>query len=223
MIELQGIAVRLRLHGRSHQVFDGLDLRIPPRVSVGVVGAPGSGRSTFIRLLAGVVRPEHGRVLRSCRVSWPLGRASGFNALLSGRVNARFMCRLEGFDEDLAERLDWMRDFGELGDWFDQPYGVWPMAVRQRFQLALALAFEFDVYLSDGIHALGKGAFRARATTAIREIARHRALVLASDNLRALRELCQAGIWLHDGQATWFDDIHDALRAHHHSRRLHLP
>ncbi|WP_085318106.1 ABC transporter ATP-binding protein [Derxia lacustris] len=220
MIRLDDVGMRYRGHGGSHRVLDGVSLTIPAGLGVGVIGAPASGRSTLIRLLAGIDQPTHGRIEHDCRVSWPIGKATGLNLQLSGRVNAKFLCRLEGRDPDHAARLAWIHEFSELGRRFEQPVGSYTPALRAQLQFALSLAFEFDVYLSDEVTAIGEGAFREKSAAAFRQLAARSGLVLVHDRPRVLREFCSAGIWLHDGRADWFDDIDAALSAHQQSGKL---
>lgn len=203
--------------GPGPWVLRGVNLTIPPKVSVGLVGRNGAGKSTLLRLIAGMDQPNRGRIERRCRVSWLMGRAGGLLGQLTGRQNAKFVCRMQGHDGDMAERLEAIQDFAELGAYFDQPINTYSSGMRSRLQFALSLAFDFDVYIADEAISAGDAAFRKKARAAFRERADHASLIMVSHSESALKQFCTAGIWLHDGRAHWFDDVDDALDAYDES------
>jgi capsular polysaccharide transport system ATP-binding protein len=86
--------------------------------------------------------------------------------------------------------------------------------MRARLQFALSLAFDFDVYISDEITAVGDVAFRSKAAAAFKSLADRASLIMVSHGEGTLRQFCQAGIWIHEGRAHWFDRLDDALRAY---------
>jgi capsular polysaccharide transport system ATP-binding protein len=194
-----------------------VNLTIPTKVNVGLIGRNGAGKSTLLRLIGGIDQPTHGRIERRCRVSWPMGRATGLPGTLTGRQNARFVCRIHGHESDIPERLRQIQDFAELGDAFDEPIGTYSSGMRSRLQFAMSLAFDFDVYIADEAIGAGDAAFRKKAKAAFRERADHASLVMVSHGENALRQFCTAGIYLADGKAHWFDDIEDALSAYEDS------
>ncbi len=81
-------------NGPGKWVLQGVSLTIPSKTNVGLVGRNGAGKSTMLRLIGGVDQPTRGRVERHCRVSWPLGFGGGLQGSLSGRQNAKFICRM---------------------------------------------------------------------------------------------------------------------------------
>jgi capsular polysaccharide transport system ATP-binding protein len=205
------------VHGPGKWVLRGVNLTIPTKVSVGLIGRNGAGKSTLLRLIGGVDQPTRGRVERRCRVSWPMGRAGGLPASLTGRQNARFLCRIHGHEWDIPERLAAIEEFAELGDAFDEPVGTYSSGMRSRLQFALSLAFDFDVYIADEAIGAGDASFRQKAKTAFRKRADHASIIMVSHGEGALRQFCTAGIFLERGMAHWFDDIDDALRAYEES------
>jgi capsular polysaccharide transport system ATP-binding protein len=89
--------------------------------------------------------------------------------------------------------------------------------MKSRLQFAMSLAFDFDVYISDEVTGAGDASFRKRASTAFRELVDRAGIIMVSHGEATLREFCKAGIFLNAGQATWFDDIDDALEAYKES------
>jgi capsular polysaccharide transport system ATP-binding protein len=89
--------------------------------------------------------------------------------------------------------------------------------MRSRLQFAMSLAFSFDVYISDEVTAAGDAHFRQKSLNAFKELAGRAGLIMVSHGEGTLKQFCQAGIWLNEGRAHWFDRIDDALMAYRES------
>ena len=202
-------------HGVGPWVLNEVSFVIPPRLSVGIVGSNGAGKSTLLRIIAGVDEPTKGTVERHSRVSWPMGFGGGLQGSLTGRQNAKFVCRIHGHEDDIPERLARIQEFAGIGEAFDEPIRTYSTGMRSRLLFALSLAFDFDVYISDEITAAGDATFRAKARRAFKRQARKASVIMVSHDDDTLRKFCQAGIWIHEGQAFCFDRIGDALKEYH--------
>jgi capsular polysaccharide transport system ATP-binding protein len=194
----------------------GVTLDIPAKRNVAVIGASGSGRSTLLRLIAGIDLPTRGEVRCDRRVSWPIGSAAGLHGNLTGRQNARFVCRVEGYSEDeIDERLRFIQVFSELGEAFDRPISVYSATQRRQLSFSLSVAFEFDVYLIDGrTGGTGENLFREKSKNALKFLADTADLIVVARNERSAKAFCDAAIVLRDGQAYWFESVHDAWKEH---------
>ncbi|KKW67735.1 sugar ABC transporter ATPase [Lampropedia cohaerens] len=221
MIEIIDLHKRYRTdHGLGRWVLTGINLTIPANRSVGLIGRNGAGKSTLLRLIGGIDSPDHGRVIRHCRTSWPLGLAGGLQGSLTGRQNARFVCRLHGLDARMHETLEFINDFAELGEAFDEPIKTYSSGMQARLKFAMSLAFDFDIYLVDELTSVGDAAFRRKANQAFKQLAGRSSLIMVAHSESTLRQFCESGIWLDQGKAYWFDDINDALAQYNHSLSL---
>lgn len=180
------------------------------------MGVNGAGKSTLLRIIGGADYPTRGRVRRYCRVSWPMANG-GLEGTLTGRQNAKFVCRIHGFQNELPERIARIEEFAELGKAFDEPIQTYSSGMRSRLQFALSLAFDFDVYISDEVTAAGDAAFRKKAEQAFKNLAHKASIIMVAHNDATLRAFCESGILLKDGKATWFDKLEDALLAYKES------
>jgi len=215
MIIVDDVHKRYRTdHGPGKWVLQGVSFTIPPKLNVGLVGCNGAGKSTLLRLIGGIDTPNRGRIERNCRVSWPMGFSGGLQGSLTGRQNAKFVSRIHGHLEDIADRITYIQEFSELGDAFDEPVKTYSSGMRARLQFGLSLAFDFDVYISDEVTATGDAAFREKAISAFKNLADHASLIMVSHGEGTLRQFCTAGIWLDEGRANWFDNINDAPSAY---------
>jgi capsular polysaccharide transport system ATP-binding protein len=200
-------------HGVGKWVLKGIDLTIPQNMNIGLIGVNGAGKSTLLRLIGGIDYPTKGTVERRCRVSWPMGQG-GLEPTLTGRQNAKFVCRVHGHQADLSDRLAFVQDFAELGEAFDDPVRTYSTGMRSRLQFALSLAFDFDIYISDEITSAGDAAFRKKAATAFKGMADRAGLIMVAHGEATLKQFCQSGILIHDGKSYWYDEIDDALNAY---------
>jgi len=217
MIEVRGLYKRYQDHHGSNWVLRDVNFSVPRGVSVGLVGRNGAGKSTLLRIIGGMDAPTRGEVIRHGRLSWPMGLSGGFQGSMTGRQNTKFVARIHGSGDSITEVIEQVEAFAELGPAFDKPVRTYSSGMRSRLAFGLSLAFDFDLYLSDEATAVGDAAFRAKAKRAFEERIGQSSIMMVSHAEGILKDLCHAGVWLEDGEAHWFDDIHDALDAYRES------
>ena len=216
MITLKQVGKRYRSdRGFSRWVLNDITLTIPAKSKVGLIGKNGAGKSTLLRLIAGADYPTKGQVQRHCRVSWPLGFSGGLQASMTGRQNSRFVMRINGVAEQaIPEMLKFVEEFSELGEMFDYPIQTYSSGMGARLKFALSLAFDYDVYLSDELTAVGDAAFQKKSRNAFNELTGRAGLIMVAHQENTLKEHCESGIFIYEGKALWFDAIDDALSAY---------
>lgn len=217
MIEAKDVWKRYHGPFGGGWVLKGVDFKIPRGVSVGLVGKNGAGKSTLLRLIGGMDSPDKGEIIERCRVSWPIGLGGGFQGSMTGRQNVKFVARIHGGNADIDRIIDEVQEFAEIGPAFDQPIRTYSSGMRSRLAFGLSLAFNFDIYLSDEATAVGDVTFKQKAKDAFKERVGQSSLIMVSHSTKILEDLCQSGIWLHDGKAIWFDDLKDAIDAYYDS------
>ena len=147
MLELDNVSKSFWTGSHRKVILDRVSLRVPLGESLGILAPNGTGKTTLIRMMAGLEKPDEGEIRRTCRVSFPLGFMGGVISKHSAMENSRFIARLYGLDPDYVESFcRWLCD---LGEYFDQPLGTYSSGMRGRFSFALMLALDFDIYLID--------------------------------------------------------------------------
>lgn len=220
MINVNDVHKRfLRQNGEPKVVLKGVTLTIPTKARVGLIGANGAGKSTLLRIIGGNDMPTQGTVERYCSMSWPMGYAGGLAGSMTGRQNAKFVCRLHGHEMDMQDRLAYIEDFANLGGSFDEQVGRYSAGMKSRLQFAMSMAFDFDMYISDEVTAAGDTAFKEKAAGAFKNLVDRSGLIMVSHGEGTLKQFCESGIWLHEGRAHWFNDINDALKNYKESIR----
>jgi capsular polysaccharide transport system ATP-binding protein len=190
-------------------VLDNVSVTFESGHNIGILGANGVGKSTLIRLLAGSELPDRGRIRRYARISFPLGFGGTFHGSLSGRENVAFISRVYG--AAMRQTIDYVREFGELGDYFDMPVNKYSDGMRARLAFGICLAIDFDVYLIDEVTEIGDEQFRRKCATAFRERMDRSDIILVTHNARTIRQYCDRGAVLANGQLQLFSDLAGAL------------
>ena len=171
----------------------------------GVMGRNGCGKTTLLRVLAGAARASSGCVqeFSERRLSKALlSLGFGFDRYLSGRENALLSAMLQGMTrKDAEDRLEDIRRFSELEDFFDQPVLRYSSGMRSKLGFATAMTLDVDVLLIDETLSVGDDAFRAKAQKALEQrMRRSQAVVFVSHNSAQVERLCARSIWLERGR-----------------------
>ena len=215
MIELRSITKSYPTPSGRRYVFRDLSFRFPPDASIGLIGRNGAGKSTLLRLLGGIDTPDRGEVATSARISWPVGLSGGFQGSLTGRENVRFVCRIYGATGDaMREKVRFVQDFAEIGDWFDLPVKSYSSGMRSRLAFGLSMAFDFDYYLIDEVMAVGDAQFKTKSRAVFRDRLRRSRMILVSHSMADIREWCDVVVLVDHGRATLYEDVEAGIAAY---------
>jgi capsular polysaccharide transport system ATP-binding protein len=213
MIMLDGVSKTYRTRAGRKTVLDDVDAVFEAGHNFGILGANGAGKSTLIRLLAGSEVPDRGVIRRYGRVSFPLGFGGTFHGALSGRENVAFIARIYG--ARIRAVADYVEAFAELGEYFEMPVNTYSAGMRARLAFATCLAIDFDVYLIDEVTEIGDQRFRRKCAKAFRERMLHSDIILVTHNAHTMRQYCDKGAVLANGELTLYSDIGTALGHYH--------
>ncbi|MEV8134048.1 ABC transporter ATP-binding protein [Microbacterium aurantiacum] len=231
-IRVDGLGVRFRRNRRGRRsfkdLFAGAQRRTRPGEfwalrdvsftvehgeAIGVVGRNGQGKSTLLKLVAGVLLPDEGAVTVSGGVAPLIEITGGFVGDLTVRENVRLTAGLHGMPRaEVARRFDGIIDFAELHDFVDTPYKHLSNGMKVRLAFAVVSQLEEPVLLVDEVLAVGDKAFREKCYRRIDELlAEGRTLFFVSHNERDLRRFCTRGLYLDKGRLAMDAAIGDVL------------
>lgn len=211
MIELSHICKAYRLqNGERNVVLDDVNLKIEEGRSIAILGLNGAGKSTLMRIIGGAEAPDSGRVIRTSRVSWPIGFSGCFHGSLTGRENLRFVSRIYG--ADIAAVTRYVEDFAELGKYLDMPVKTYSSGMRSKLAFGLSMAIQFDFYLIDEAFSVGDAVFQKKAQAEIQSRTKNATLIFVSHSLAAVKRSCVCGAVLFKGQLTYYPLLKDALQ-----------
>lgn len=205
MITLQNITKAYRTRNGWNQVLDDISLQVAAGDKIGILGLNGSGKSTLLRIIGDVEPPDTGVVTRNVRVSWPIGFTGGFIPTMSGRENTRFVARIYGADPYEIE--DFVNEFSELDNYFDEPIRTYSAGMRGRLNFAVSMAMRFDCYLVDEATATGDRRFKDKYQKAFEDLQHDASMIMVSHQASTIQEYCKSAAVLHEGKLTFYDDI----------------
>jgi ABC-2 type transport system ATP-binding protein len=193
---------------------------VKPGESIGVVGRNGQGKSTLLKLVAGVLIQDEGTVSVNGGVAPLIEITGGFVGDLTVRENVRLAAGLHGMPKaEVARRFDGIIDFAELGDSVDTPYKHLSSGMKVRLAFSVVSQLEEPVLLVDEVLAVGDKAFREKCYKRIEELlAGGRTLFFVSHNERDLRRFCTRGLYLDKGALVLdapIDEVLDRYNAEH--------
>ena len=209
MIQMLDVYKYYRNSGHTKVVLDHVSTVFERGHSYGILGVNGAGKSTMLRLIAGTELPNSGRIRRDVKVSWPLGFASAFNPLMTGRNNVTFAARAYG--QDVREVLDFVEDFSELGDYLDVPVKTYSSGMGAKLAFGLSMAIQFDVYLIDEITGVGDARFQKRCERAFAARRTVADVIMVSHQVGTIQTYCDRGAVLVDGRLMLFGNIDQAV------------
>jgi ABC-type polysaccharide/polyol phosphate transport system ATPase subunit len=188
------------------QALHDVTLHVAPGETVGLIGRNGAGKSSTLRVLAGIVPPDQGRVRCGGTVVTLLDLAAGFSRDFSGRENIELNGALHGLSRfQIEERMEPIVAFSELGDFIDVPVRTYSAGMFVRLGFSIAAHLDADVLLIDEVLAVGDEAFQRKCLRRISErIAAGVTLVLVSHDAGTIERVCERVVVL-DGGAVAFD------------------
>lgn len=203
----------------KHFVLNGVSLDLCAGQTLGIVGRNGSGKSSLLKVLAGVLEPDEGRVIRhkpDLSVSL-LTLALGFQERLTGRENAIMGCLMAGRSRAEAESLlPEIIEFSGLAEVFDDRIVSYSSGMRARLGFSVAYYNQADVVLIDEVLGVGDHEFRIKSREAIfKAVQSDRTVVMVSHDEVSLAELCDSLVWLENGRAVMHGPPHLVLETYH--------
>jgi ABC-type polysaccharide/polyol phosphate transport system ATPase subunit len=195
---------RLLRELRPDETFDALkslSFDVPAGRTFGIVGRNGSGKSTMLKLIAGIGRPTEGAVTVRGRVSALIELGAGFHPEISGRENVYINGMMLGLTKgEVAARFDDIVAFAEIEDFIDAPVKTYSSGMYMRLGFAVAINVDPDVLLVDEVLAVGDEAFTHKCLDKFAEFRRKgRTVLLVTHSLDLVTRFCDEALWLDGG------------------------
>jgi ABC-type polysaccharide/polyol phosphate transport system ATPase subunit len=181
---------------------------------LGIVGANGAGKSTILKVLAGITSPTIGVVRTRGRVAALLEVGTGFHPELTGRENVFLNGAILGMSRrDIASRYDAIVDFAGVARFLDTPVKRYSSGMYLRLAFAVAAHLEPDVLVVDEVLAVGDAAFQRRCIGQMAKATDEgRTVVFVSHDLEVVRRLCPRCLWLDEGRVRTDGPTGDVVR-----------
>lgn len=202
--------------GTEFWALKDVSLQVRRGECVGIIGPNGSGKSTLLGLIAGVLRPDRGRVTVRGRVAPLLELGLGFHPELTGRENVILNGLILGLGRrELQARLDEIIIFAELGEFIDQPVRTYSSGMYMRLAFSVAVHVQADILLLDEVLAVGDMRFQEKCLQRLRtELAGGKTALFVSHDANMVTQFCNWAVLLRQGQIQRNGPPAEILRAY---------
>ena len=209
MIEFDGVSKSFWTGKQRKVILDRASFRVELGNSLGILAPNGTGKTTLINMMAGLEKPDEGRITRTSKISFPLGYMGGVVARHTATENSRHIARLYGLDPDYVEAFS--RWLCGLEEYFDMPVGTYSSGMRARFSFSLMLALDFDIYLIDeGMPSSTDVEFNRKAGSILQDRIKTTTIVIVSHSPKILEKFATSAGVLLNGQLHMFDTLEEA-------------
>jgi ABC-type polysaccharide/polyol phosphate transport system ATPase subunit len=197
----------------TFNALEDVSLSIPSGSSVGIVGHNGAGKTTMLKVIAGVTAPSSGGVKVTGRVAALIDVVVGLHPDLTGTENIYLLGAMQGFGRAaMRERIDRVVEFAEIGDMVDTPLKRCSAGMITRIGFGAITALDADVLLIDEVLAVGDAAFQRKCATWLEEYrAGGGTLLFVSHNLGLVRSMTKRAVWIEHGRVVGDGDTPSVL------------
>lgn len=184
--------------------------------AVGLMGANGQGKSTLLRIIAGVLLPDEGSVTVTGGVAPLIELTGGLKSDLTARDNIALVAGLHGVSRsELKKRFDSIVEFAEVGDFLDTPVRHFSSGMKVRLGFSIVTSIDEPIILVDEALAVGDAAFKEKCYIRMKDLLNQgKTLFLVSHKERDLKEFCTRGLYLKNGALEVNGTLADALNAY---------
>lgn len=206
---------RRPVRSTQFQALNDVSFTIGEGESVAVMGLNGSGKSTTLKLVSGVLEPDEGRVFTRGKVAGLIEVGAGFHPELTGRENVFLNAAILGMSEkETKARFDEIVAFSEIEDFIDQEVKHYSSGMFMRLAFSVAIHVPLDVLLVDEVLAVGDAPFRAKCNAKLKELAGQGVtMMVVSHSKGQVKQLCSRGIVIRKGRVVFDGPIAEALEA----------
>ena len=214
--EVFGRDKTLELRTDEFLAVNDLSFHLYPGDSFALIGRNGSGKTTTLKMMNGLVKPDAGTVIMDGRVQALINLGAGFNQELSGRDNVHNAAALMGLSRKEANAiLDDVVDFSELEEFIDSPIQTYSQGMRARLGFAVAVHLKPDILLIDEILSVGDFAFQNKCFTRMQELKKAGVtIVLVSHSHTRVIQMCERALWIHKGKVMQLGPAKEAVHAY---------
>lgn len=187
---------------KEHYALDHVSFQVHKGETVGIIGTNGSGKSTILKIITGVLNPTEGQVMVDGRISALLELGAGFNMEYSGIENVYLNGTMIGFTrEEIDEKLQDILDFADIGDFVYQPVKTYSSGMFVRLAFAVAINIEPEILIVDEALSVGDVFFQAKCYRKFEEFKQMgKTILFVSHDLSSIGKYCDRVVLLNNGK-----------------------
>lgn len=212
LLELKDVAFSYEtsfLRKPSSYIFEGLSFEIEKGDSVAILGSNGMGKSSLLKLIAGIYKPDHGIIKNNAKRTLLLSLQAGFDYNLSGLDNIKLSALILGAtSKEISESLNDIIEYSELGDKVFQPVKTYSSGMVLRLAFSIAIHIHADLILIDEVLSVGDINFQRKSYNSIKDkMHSDTTVILVSHDIEAVKELCNKAVMLDEESISYIGDV----------------
>lgn len=208
----EALSLRGKTYHTDFEALKGITFRIPRGDCVGIIGLNGSGKSTILKILSGVVKATSGEAKTNGKVAALLELGAGFNPGYTGLENIYLNMLLMGFTrKETDEKLSQILEFADIGDFIYQPVKHYSSGMFVRLAFSVAVTAEPDILIIDEALSVGDVFFQQKCYNKIRQLAQKATVLIVSHDLNAITKFCNRILVMDQGRVTFDGDAKSAV------------
>ena len=186
---------------KEHLALNNVTLSVKKGETVGIIGTNGSGKSTILKIITGVLSPTHGEVNVDGHISALLELGAGFNMEYNGIDNIYLNGMMIGFsEEEITKRLDAILEFADIGDYVYQPVKTYSSGMFVRLAFAVAINIDPEILIVDEALSVGDVFFQAKCYHKFEEFKKQgKTILFVSHDLSSISKYCDRAVLLNQG------------------------
>lgn len=186
---------------KTHEVLHNISFDVKKGEALAIVGRNGSGKSTMLKLLTKIIRPNSGTIETEGRISCLIELGAGFHPDMSGRENIYINASIFGLDrKETDERMRNILDFSEIEEHIDERVRDYSSGMYMRLAFSIAINVNADILIIDEILSVGDIAYQKKCMDKIHELKESGVtIVLVTQNPEQAAELCDRTLWIDNG------------------------
>lgn len=187
----------------AYEVLKDINFSVKKGEVLGIIGKNGSGKSTMLKLLTKILRPNSGTIETSGRISCLIELGAGFHPDMTGRENVFINASIFGVPyKIIKERFKDILEFSEIGDHIDERVRNYSSGMYLRLAFAIAINVDADILLIDEILTVGDLKFQNKCLNKLKEFIKSgKTIVMVTHNLEQAEEMCDKVLWIDEGIA----------------------
>ena len=187
---------------KEHYALNNVSFQVKKGETVGIIGTNGSGKSTILKIITGVLNPTQGEVVVDGRISALLELGAGFNGEYSGIENVYLNGQMIGFSkEEIDAKLQDILDFADIGEFIHQPVKTYSSGMFVRLAFAVAINIEPEILIVDEALSVGDVFFQAKCYRKFEEFKEMgKTILFVSHDLSSIGKYCDRVVLLNKGE-----------------------
>ena len=208
--------VKRELKREEFWALKNISFDVNPGEVMGLVGTNGAGKSTMLKVIAGVMKPTRGVVLRQGKIAPMIELGAGFDMELTARENVFLNGAILGYSKNfLTERYDEIVEFSELQRFMDVPVRNFSSGMVARLAFAIATLVDPEILIVDEILSVGDAPFQIKSEQKMKSMINGGAtVVFVSHTIKTIRSICQRALWLDHGDMKMIGDVDEVTAAY---------